>query len=93
MTDIISCYMSVSYTHLWNERSIGLCYIGGLDENGHTADTRTNVQKRVLYQVIMDLQREYTILQVLGHRDTSPDLNGEDVYKRQEEILCDETKS
>lgn len=32
----------------WNERSIGLCYIGGLDENGHPADTRTNVQKRVL---------------------------------------------
>ena len=54
----------------WNERSIGICYIGGLDGNGHPADTRTNAQKRVLYQIIMDLQREYNILQVLGHRDT-----------------------
>ena len=65
----------------WNERSIGICYIGGLDENGHPADTRTNAQKRVLYQVIIDLQREYTILQVLGHRDTSPDLNGDGVIE------------
>ena len=63
----------------WNKRSIGICYIGGLDENGRPADTRTNAQKRVLYQIIMDLQREYNILQVLGHRDTSPDLNGDGV--------------
>ena len=70
----------------WNERSIGLCYIGGLDENGHPADTRTNAQKRVLYQVIMDLQREYTILQVLGHRDTSPDLNGDGVIEPYEYV-------
>lgn len=33
----------------WNKRSIGICYIGGLDENGRPADTRTNAQKRVLY--------------------------------------------
>ena len=65
----------------WNERSVGICYIGGLDENGRPADTRTNAQKRVLYQVIMDLQREYTILQVLGHRDTSPDLNGNGIIE------------
>lgn len=63
----------------WNERSIGICYIGGLDGNGQPADTRTNAQKRVLYQVIMDLQREYEVLRVLGHRDTSPDLNGDGV--------------
>lgn len=59
----------------WNEHSIGICYIGGLDENGHPADTRTNAQKRVLYQLIMDLKCEYNVVQVLGHRDTSPDLN------------------
>ena len=70
----------------WNERSVGICYIGGLDENGHPADTRTNAQKRVLYQVIMDLQRQYTILQVLGHRDTSPDLNGDGVIEPYEYV-------
>ena len=70
----------------WNERSVGICYIGGLDENGHPADTRTNAQKRVLYQIIMDLQREYNILQVLGHRDTSPDLNGDGVIEPYEYV-------
>ena len=70
----------------WNERSVGICYIGGLDANGRPADTRTNAQKRVLYQIIMDLQREYNILQVLGHRDTSPDLNGNGVIEPYEYV-------
>ena len=70
----------------WNERSVGICYIGGLDANGRPADTRTNAQKRVLYQIIMDLQWEYNILQVLGHRDTSPDLNGDGVIEPYEYV-------
>lgn len=70
----------------WNEHSIGICYIGGLDTNGHPADTRTNAQKRVLYQLVMDLQKEYGILQVLGHRDTSPDLNGDGVIEADEYV-------
>lgn len=70
----------------WNERSIGICYIGGLDEKGRPADTRTNAQKRVLFQLIMDLQKEYNILQVLGHRDTSPDLNGDGIIETYEYV-------
>ena len=70
----------------WNEHSIGICYIGGLDVNGHPADTRTKAQKRVLYQLIMDLQKEYGILQVLGHRDTSPDLNEDGVIEANEYV-------
>ena len=54
--------------------------------NERPADTRTNAQKRVLYQIIMDLQREYNILQVLGHRDTSPDLNGDGVIEPYEYV-------
>ncbi|WP_428037290.1 N-acetylmuramoyl-L-alanine amidase [Candidatus Avelusimicrobium fimicolum] len=38
----------------WNRCSIGICYEGGLDADGRPADTRTNAQKRVLYQIIMD---------------------------------------
>lgn len=34
----------------------------------------------------MDLQRQYTILQVLGHRDTSPDLNGDGVIEPYEYV-------
>lgn len=66
----------------WNAHSIGICYVGGLDANGQPADTRTNAQKRVLYQFIQDLQREYpSITLVMGHRDTSPDRNGNGVVE------------
>ena len=40
----------------------------------------------MLYQIIIDLQREYNILQVLGHRDTSPDLNGDGVIEPYEYV-------
>ncbi|WP_455591745.1 N-acetylmuramoyl-L-alanine amidase [Bacteroides sp.] len=66
----------------WNTRSIGICYVGGLDADGQPADTRTNAQKRVLYQLIQELQRTYPSIDlVLGHRDTSPDKNGNGIIE------------
>lgn len=62
----------------WNNRSIGICYIGGLDACGHPADTRTPKQKEAMKTLINRLQHEYFgIRSILGHRDTSPDLNGD----------------
>ena len=60
----------------WNHRSIGICYIGGLDVNGRPADTRTEAQKNALRDLVAKLCKEYDIIELLGHRDTSPDLNG-----------------
>lgn len=68
----------------WNGRSIGICYIGGLDAAGHPADTRTDVQKSSLRGLIEELKAEYAIDQVMGHRDTSPDLNGNGVIEPNE---------
>lgn len=66
----------------WNARSIGICYIGGLDANGTPADTRTGAQKRVLYQLVKELLRVYPSIDcVMGHRDASPDLNGNGVIE------------
>lgn len=62
----------------WNDRSIGICYIGGLDGNGNPKDTRTLLQKMSLHNLVFKLMDEYpSITQVMGHRDTSPDLNGD----------------
>lgn len=62
----------------WNDRSIGICYVGGLDKNGNPKDTRTLLQKMSLHNLVFKLMDEYpSITQVLGHRDTSPDLNGD----------------
>lgn len=64
-------FSGVSY----NKHSIGICYIGGLDVNGHPADTRTEAPKNALRDLVAKLCKEYKIIELLGHRDTSPDLN------------------
>ena len=59
----------------YNKHSIGICYIGGLDVNGRPADTRTEAQKNSLRDLVAKLCKEYDIIELLGHRDTSPDLD------------------
>ena len=59
----------------YNKHSIGICYIGGLDMSGQAADTRTDAQKQSMRDLVMRLKQESPIVEVLGHRDTSPDLN------------------
>lgn len=61
----------------WNTHSIGICYIGGLDGNRHPKDTRTVGQDRALRVLIAKLCRDYPITRVTGHRDASPDANGD----------------
>ena len=71
----------------WNNRSIGICYIGGLDSCGHPADTRTPAQKKAMKQLIERLLKEFfSIRTILGHRDTSPDLNGNGLIEANEFI-------
>lgn len=65
-------FSGVSY----NKHSIGICYIGGLDANGRSVDTRTEAQKNALRDLVAKLCKEYDIVELLAHRDTSPDLNG-----------------
>lgn len=61
-----------------NSNTIGICYIGGLDESGEPADTRTDEQKDALLWLLTSL-RKYLPgggkLTIKGHRDYSPDLN------------------
>ena len=44
-----------------NEDSIGICYIGGLDEQGNPKDTRTNRQKKSLIELVNKLMKKYNI--------------------------------
>lgn len=59
----------------YNKHSVGICYIGGLDASGKPADTRTSAQRATLRELVAKLCQEYPIIEVLGHRDTSPDLD------------------
>lgn len=60
----------------YNRHSIGICYVGGLDKDGKPADTRTSEQKRALRDLVYKLMEAYPgIVEVIGHRDASPDRN------------------
>ena len=59
----------------YNKHSIGICYVGGLDRYGRPADTRTSAQKRALANLVYNLICDYPIVEVIGHRDASPDTN------------------
>lgn len=73
----------------YNKHSIGICIVGGLDENGNPADTRTDAQKISCANLIAQLEMEYNIVDVLGHRDASPDANGDGKITQNEWIkMC-----
>ena len=56
----------------YNKLSIGICYVGGLDEEGHPADTRTNAQRHALRQLLFALRQRYPHAAIRGHRDLNP---------------------
>lgn len=70
----------------YNKHSIGICYIGGLDKDGNAKDTRTDAQKLALWNLVNELTMEYPITEVIGHRDASPDLNGDGKISKNEWI-------
>lgn len=52
-----------------NRRSVGICYIGGLDSNGKPADTRTVEQRVALPELIRRIRRHHPRTSVHGHRE------------------------
>lgn len=60
----------------YNANSIGICYEGGLDAKGRPCDTRTVAQRDAMAALLIHLLRRYPGCRVCGHRDLSPDLNG-----------------
>lgn len=63
-----------------NAHAIHVAYVGGIRklEDGKTVacDTRTMPQRETLKRLVEQQKRRYHEALVLGHRDLSPDLNG-----------------
>lgn len=59
-----------------NAHTIGVCYVGGLDATGKPYDTRTPNQKSSLLSLLKELRKLYPKATIKGHRDYSPDKNG-----------------
>lgn len=80
----------------YNKHSIGICYVGGLDKDGNAADTRTDAQKKSMHELVWNLFDKYPITEIIGHRDASPDLNGDGEISKNEWIKqcpCFDVKS
>lgn len=55
-----------------NANSIGVVYVGGLDDSGNPADTRTDAQKISLRRLIEDLKARYPSATVHSHYEFAP---------------------
>ncbi len=68
-----------------NYRSVGICLVGGLNSSGEPdAGSFESVQFASLIELLDMLERAYPEAMVLGHRDLSPDLNGDGVIEEWE---------
>lgn len=67
-----------------NKNSIGICYIGGLDENNKPKDTRTKQQKAALYNLLSKLKQKFPTASIHGHNEfcskSCPCFNVQDEY-------------
>ena len=53
----------------YNRCSIGVCYEGGINAKGKADDTRTEAQKKAMYELLKDLRAEYPEARIIGHRE------------------------
>lgn len=69
----------------FNSKSIHICYVGGVREVSKGVwkgfDTRTPEQKESLLKVLKELRPCYPDAEILGHRDASPDMNGNGIIE------------
>lgn len=70
----------------FNKESVGICYEGGIDAKGKPADTRTAAQKGAIIALLRELVLLYPDSEIVGHRDLSPDKNGDGVITSNEWI-------
>ena len=72
-----------------NAHSIGICYEGGLDNNNKAKDTRTTAQKVSLLACIQEALAYGEVTRITGHRDLSPDIDGDGVVEPNEWVkMC-----
>lgn len=60
-----------------NMHSIGICLVGGIVANGKPHGAYTAKQWQTLYTLLRQLEARYPKARICGHRDLSPDLNGD----------------
>lgn len=61
----------------YNSTAINIAWVGGIVRGNHRGvDNRTDEQKASLLKLLQDLRVKYPKAYIMGHRDISPDKNG-----------------
>lgn len=58
-----------AHCHGHNLDSVGICLVGGIDEEGNSAENFTKEQFDALRETLLQLQTKYSNAKVFGHRD------------------------
>lgn len=75
-----------AHTRGHNANSLGICLVGGINDGGKSDDNFTPAQYLSLSFVILALAAKHNVplTRVVGHRDLSPDLDGDGVIEKHE---------
>lgn len=68
----------------YNSVSRHIVYAGGCDKSMKPKDTRTGAQKRAMEAYVKDFHRRFPAVKIIGHRDLSPDRNGDGIIEPSE---------
>lgn len=79
----------------FNQNSIHISYIGGVDAKGKALDNRTDAQKETMFRYLKKWKEMFPDAIIQGHRDFSPDVNKNgivDPWERIKECPCFDAK-
>ena len=65
----------------YNSVSRHVVYAGGCDKNMKPKDTRTPAQKAAMAKYVREFHAAHPDVRIIGHRDLSPDLNGNGIIE------------
>lgn len=72
-----------------NAGTIGYSYVGGVAASGKAKDTRTPEQMQTMIRLTREAVARYRLRAVVGHRDLSPDLDGDGIVEPNEWVkMC-----
>lgn len=60
-----------------NQHSLGICLVGGITTTGKNHGEYTEEQWLALHKLLQKLESEHSSARICGHRDLSPDVNGD----------------
>lgn len=70
-----------AHAYGYNKHSIGVCVVGGVDINGQAANNFTREQLHTLRGYLDALSSIFKEAEIKGHRDLSPDVDGDGVIE------------